>query len=105
MRILAAALLLVSIAPFAPAAEASAPADPLTGKPAAGSIELNWESINLASGYNPDSSDAKLECTSTADGLRITLSATDTGGTSFRMVYVPQAEIEKERAAHAAKEK
>jgi len=53
-------------------------------------IELNWESINTNSGYNPDSSDAKLECTNTAEGLRIIFSARDTAGTSFKMTYVPK---------------
>ncbi len=56
-------------------------------------IELNWESINVRTGYNPDSDDAKLECVSTPQGLRITLSAKDTGGTSFKMIYAPATEM------------
>ncbi|HLX60211.1 MAG TPA: hypothetical protein VKX17_02905, partial [Planctomycetota bacterium] len=61
-------------------------------------IELNWESINQTTGYNPDSESPKLECINTPDGLRITLSATDTSGTSFKMIYAPKADVEKERA-------
>ena len=65
------------------------------------SIELNWESISDASNYFPDSRDPKLECVSTEQGLRIMLSATDTRGTSFKMTYVPKAEIEQARSKGA----
>lgn len=62
------------------------------------SIELEWQSISVTTGYNPDSDKPKLECVNTPQGMRITLSATDTTGTSFKMVYAPKADVEKERA-------
>lgn len=58
-------------------------------------IELNFESINNNAGYNPDSIVPKLECINTEQGLRLTFSATDTTGTSFRMMYAPKADVEK----------
>ncbi len=58
-------------------------------------IALSFESINNNTGYNPDSVDPKLECVNTEEGLRLTFSATDTTGTSFRMTYAPRADVEK----------
>ena len=58
-------------------------------------IALSFESINNNAGYNPDSVDPKLECVNTEEGLRLTFSATDTTGTSFRMTYAPRADVEK----------